>query len=38
MAINHGPVVAGDGCDTLTGEPLRRTAGGFATAYGLQQG
>ena len=29
MAINHGSVVAGDGCDPLTGEPLRRTAGGI---------
>ena len=29
MAINHGSVVAGDGCDALTGEPLRRTAGGI---------
>ena len=29
MAINHGSVVAGDGCDPLTGEPLRLTAGGI---------
>lgn len=29
MAINHGSVVADDGCDALTGEPLRRTAGGI---------
>lgn len=29
MSKNLGPVVAGDGCDHLTGAPLRRTAGGI---------
>ena len=29
MALNLGSVAAGDGCDSLTDAPLRRTAGGI---------